>query len=136
MKNVLSMAVALMILIFSTQVQAKDFEVDYGDSKLYTQREMDNCISMIDEHLTSLNCTLINVRYAGDGISKKELERNGIDYSKNYENFIIFYADFQSPPDPHDGKPTAWTYDKLYKDYNFIFGFDKNDGWQLVNYGY
>lgn len=136
MKNFFAMAFALVILIFSTQAQAADFKVDYGDSKLFTQREMDNCIVMIEEHLNNLKCTLKSVRYAGDEISKKELERNGIDYSKNYESFIVFYADFQAPKDPQDGQPTAWKYDKLYKDYNFIFGFDENDGWQLVNYGY
>lgn len=137
MKNVFAVAFAFMILICSTQVYASDFSVDYGDSKMFTVREMDNCIVKIEEHLNNNNCTLLSVRYAGDDISKKELERNGIDYSKNYESFIVFITDFKSPPDPHNGQPTAWRYDSVYKDYNFIFGFDKEAGeWKLVNYGY
>lgn len=144
MKKIFSMAFALMMLVFATPAQAADFSVDYGDSKVFTYREIDNCIAVINERLTEMGCTLKNVRYVGDEISNSkenikymnELAK-GNKFKKKFTQCMMFKTDFQSPPDPHDGKPTAWNYDSEYKDYEWYFGFYEVDGeWKLMTWGY
>ena len=146
MKSFLAMAFAFMILTFSTQVYAEDISVDYGDSNVFTKREMDCCIDLIEKELNDWSCKLKSVRYVGDAVSNSaenikyvnELAQgNKNNFDKKFTNCLLFKTDFQSPPDPHDGKPTAWRYDSEYKDYEWYFGFYEVDGeWKLLGWGY
>lgn len=144
MQKIFAMTLAFVILIFSSQVKAADVSVDYGNSKIFTARDMNYCIYVIQKILDEWGCTLKNVRYVGDEISNSaenikyvnELAA-GHKFSKKFSKCLIFETDFISPPDPHDGKITAWNYDSEYKNYVWYFGFYEVDGrWKLLSNGY
>ena len=144
MKKVCAMMLAFLILIFSAQVQAADVKVDYGNSKIFTKRDMNYCIYVIQKNLNDWGCTLLNVRYVGDEFSNStenikymnELAESH-KFTKKFTKCMVFKTDFISPPDPHDGKITSWNYDTKYSDYEWYFGFYKVDGkWKLMSMGY
>jgi len=144
MKKVCAMMLAFVIFIFSAQVQAAAVKVDYGDSKIFTKREIDNCVSVIEKNLNEWGCTLLGVKYVGDEISNSaenikymnELA-DGKNFEKKFTKCMFFKTDFMSPKDPHDGKITAWNYDTKYSDYGWYFGFYEVDGeWKLMSMGY
>ena len=144
MKKIFAMMLALVILIFSSQVQAADVSIDYGKSKIFTRRDMNYCIYVIQKNLNEWGCTLKSVRYVGDEISNSEKNIKYLNelaesrkFKKKFSKCLVFETDFISPPDPHDGKITAWNYDSEYTNYTWYFGFYKVDGkWKLLTSGY
>lgn len=144
MKNFFAVTLAFAILIFSSQVQAAVVTIDYGDSKTFTKREINSCITTIQEELERWNCTLLRVRYVGDEISNSKENISYLNELAESRNFkpefcacLVFQTDFMSPPDPHDGKITAWDYDTEYKDFTWYFGFYQPTGeWKLLTSGY
>lgn len=144
MKKFSVMMLALMILIFSSQVKAADVLVEYGNSNIFTKREMNYCIYKIQKNLNEWGCKLLRVRYVGDEISNSaenikymnELAK-GKNFGKKFTKCMVFKTDFMSPPDPHDGKITAWNYDSEYTNYEWFFGFyEVNGKWKLMTMGY
>ena len=144
MKKFCAMMLAFAILIFSSQVKAADVSVDYGNSKIFTWRDMNYCIYVIQKNLTKWGCTLKNVRYIGDEISNSEENIKYLNelaeshkFSKRFTKCLVFETDFISPHDPHDGTITAWNYDSEYNNYVWYFGFYEVDGkWKLLSNGY
>ena len=144
MKKICAMILAAVILIFSSQVQAADVKVDYGNSNIFTRREMNYCIYKIQKNLNEWGCTLKNIRYVGDEISNSDENikyvndlAKGHKFQRKFTKCLVFETDFISPPDPHDGKITAWNYDSEYKNYVWYFGFYEVDGkWKLLSMGY
>ena len=143
-KKFFMLSAALLVLIFSSQANAENFKIDYGESKIFSKADMDFCIEIINEQLKRSGCTLHVVRYVGD---KKSNSRENIKYlnslaesrnfKKKFSKCLLFETEYLSPPDPHDGKPTAWNYDTEYKNYMWYFGFYKIDGeWKLLTSGY
>ena len=144
MKKFFALTLAFAILIFSSQVKAADVSVDYGNSKIFTWRDMNYCIYVIQKNLTKWGCTLKNVRYIGDEISNSEENIKYLNelakshkFSKRFTKCLVFETDFISPPEPHDGTITAWNYDSEYNNYVWYFGFYEVDGkWKLLSNGY
>lgn len=141
MKKIFLFGFALVIFIFSAKVQAADFKIDYGTSKIFSQAEMDFCIEIIKNNLESSGCTIRNIRYAGDNFNSHENITylndlaKGHGFTKNFIKCMVFYSDYKSPPD--DGKISAWNYDSEYKDWQWWFGFYEVDGeWKLLTSGY
>lgn len=95
----------------------------------------------ITQKLHEMNCTPLNIRYSGialddaGNVSYMNRLADGYGFDKNFTACMVFYSDFHSPPDPHDGKPTAWNYDSDYKDYTWYFGLYKGE-WILMTWGY
>ncbi|MBQ7476487.1 MAG: hypothetical protein IJT06_03740 [Selenomonadaceae bacterium] len=144
MKKFFVAVLAFSILIFSASAQAKYIQVDYGDSKIFTRCEIATCMEIIEKNLNEWGCTLKSVRYVGDEISNtkenikylNELAESR-NFQKKFSKCLLFETDFISPPDPHDGKITAWNYDSEYKNYGWYFGFYEVDGeWKLLTSGY
>ena len=140
-KNFLAVIFGFLILFFTESANAENFSVDYGESKIFSQADMDFCIEIIKSKLESSGCTIRNVRYAGDNFNSHKnrkylnslAESRG--FQKKFVKCMVFYSDFKSPPD--DGKISAWNYDSEYKDWNWYFGFYKVDGeWKLLTEGY
>ena len=140
-KKFLAVIFGFLILIFTESANAENFSVDYGESKIFSQADMDFCIEIIKSKLESSGCTIRNVRYAGDNFNSHKnrkylnslAESRG--FQKKFVKCMVFYSDFKSPPD--DGKISAWNYDSEYKDWNWYFGFYKVDGeWKLLTEGY
>ena len=143
MKKIFLTICLTVILIFSAKVQAADFnfEIDYGQSKIFSQAEMDFCIEIIRSKLEPSGCKIRNVRYAGDEFNSHKNRKylnslaEGHGLKKKFTKCMLFYSDFKSPPD--DGKISAWNYDSEYKDWQWWFGFYKIDGeWKLLTEGH
>ncbi len=139
--------VAALIFIFSAgNVFAQtnenpEVKIDYGNSKIFSRAEMDFCIDIIKYELKRSGCTLHSVRYAGDKFDshKNRTYLNSLaksrGFKKKFRKCMVFYSDYRSPPD--DGKISAWNYDSEYTDWQWWFGFYKEDGeWKLLTSGY
>lgn len=143
-RNLSFMGVAFLVLIFSSQVEAADVKIDYGNSKVFSKADMDFCIEVIKKQLEENGCTLHSVTYVGDekSNSKENIKymnslAEGNNFKKKFSKCLFLKTDFLSPKDPKDGKVTAWRYDTEYKDYDWYFGFYEVDGeWKLLTFGY
>ena len=144
MKKFCAIITVFAIFIFSNSVNAADVSIDYGNSKIFGKRDMNYCIYVIQKNLNEWGCTLKNVRYVGDKISNSDENIKYVNdlaqshkFAKKFTKCLVFETDFISPPDPHDGKITAWNYDSEYKNYVWYFGFYEVDGkWKLLSMGY
>lgn len=98
-------------------------------------------VETINQRLKEWNCTPLKIWFSEIPLDDPEnvaymnklADSRGFD--KNFTACMVFYSDFRSPPDPHDGKITAWNYDSDYKDYTWYFGL-YNGEWILMSNGY
>ena len=124
-------ALTVMLLFSCAQVQAK--EISSADATF--------AVETINQRLREWNCTPLRIQFSGIALDEPEnvayMNRlaDGYGFDKNFTACMVFYSDFRSPPDPHDGKITAWNYDSDYKNYTWYFGL-YNDQWILMTNGY
>ena len=131
MKKFFAITAAVVLLMFCAQVDAA--EISSADATC--------AVETINQRLREWNCTPLKIWNSGIALDDAEnvaymnqlADSRGFD--KNFTACMIFYTDFKSPPDPHDGKVTAWNYDSVYKNYSWYFGL--YDGkWILMTNGY
>ncbi len=109
MKKLLAVSLTIMILGTlggcgkqDTQEPPK-VEIDYGNSELYTQEDMDAAIQVIEaEFATWEGCELHSLAYGGDAAcSDENIEwLNGLEMKEQTEPFtqcILFSSSFHSP---------------------------------------
>lgn len=127
------LAVTIMtFMTFATQV----------DAARLTQRDATFAFDAITQKLTWWNCTPLKIWYSGialddaDNVKYMNELAQSHGYHKKFSACMIFYSDFISPPDPHDGKVTAWNYDSEYKNYSWYFGLYDDGEWKLLTFGY
>ena len=131
MKKFFAATLIFAVMIFCAQAQAR--EISSADSTF--------AFETINQRLKEWNCTPIKIWFSGIPLDDREnvayMNRlaDGYGFDKNFTACMIFYSDFKSPPDPHDGKVTAWNYDSVYKDYSWYFGL-YNGEWILMTNGY
>ena len=113
----------------------EDFQIDYGNSSLFTYREMDRAIEKIlEEFNTWEGCEMHSIRFAGDDCSNKEnldwlnFLREGHDFTQ----CIGFMSDFHSPKEAYG----AWEADIEYRDWQWWLGSTDDGDWELVTWGY
>ena len=123
-------ATLIVLLIFSAQVEA----ISYEDST--------SAIETINQKLREWKCTPLRIQYGGDELNNAENIKymnelaEGQGFEKKFSACMVFYTDFISPTDPHDGKITAWNYDSEYKNYSWYFGLYEDGKWKLMTSGY
>ena len=123
MKKLLAVSLTIMILGTlggcgkqDTQEPPK-VEIDYGNSELYTQEDMDAAIQVIEaEFATWEGCELHSLAYGGDAAcSDENIEwLNGLEMKEQTEPFtqcILFSSSFHSPVEQRD----AWNADTEYE---------------------
>lgn len=131
MKKFFALTAVLAIFLFSAQVQAREL----------TAEDENFAKETINRELSDWKCTPIKIWFSGIPLDDAENVKymNELASGKNLEPkftaCMIFYSDFKSPPDPHDGKPTAWNYDHEYKNYSWCFGLYEGK-WILMTNGY
>ena len=121
-------AMLIVLLIMTAQVEA----ISYEDSTF--------AIDTINQKLREWKCTPLRIQYGGDELNNAEniaymnelAEGHG--FEKKFTACMVFYTDFQSPPD--DGKISAWNYDSDYKNYSWYFGLYEDGEWKLMTWGY
>lgn len=131
MKKIFATILAVGLIFLSAQAHAK--EISSEDATF--------AVETINQRLKDWKCTPLKIWYSEIPLDDAENVKymNELASGKNLEPkftaCMVFYSNFMSPPDPHDGKPTAWTYDKEYKDYNWYFGLYEGK-WILMTNGY
>ena len=119
-------------------VNETDVNVDYGDSKLYKQEELEEAAVQVKCQFASWDgCELHSLRYAGDECnSEKNIKWvNELNKDGKYTQVAEFLLDFHSPS-AEKAEQTAWNPDEEYKDYQFWLAKTKDSGWEVVSWGY
>ncbi|MBR1646737.1 MAG: hypothetical protein IJ685_08170 [Selenomonadaceae bacterium] len=105
--------ILFVLMIFCPQAQAR--EISSADSTF--------AIETINNELRKWNCTPLKIWFSkiplddAENVAYMNQLADGYGFDKRFTACMVFYSDFKSPPDPHDGKPTAWNYDSEYKNY-------------------
>ncbi len=110
-------------------------DVEYGESKLFTEKSMDRAIDMIlEEFNTWEGCKMHSIRFAGDECNSEEnLEwLNSLDSGHQFTECIEFVSEFHSPLEQID----AWEPDTEYTGWQWWLGAEADGDWELVTWGY
>lgn len=116
---------------------APEVSYDYGDSKLYMRADLEEAAIQVKcEFAKFAGCELHSLRYAGDGCSTEDNLKwmNELDEGKNYTQVVEILTDFHSPVT--EDKPSAWSLDTEYTDYQWWLARTDDGGWQLLTNGY
>jgi hypothetical protein len=135
---------ALLALVLAACGQADDppaYDVDYGNSSLYTQKELEEAVLLIQmEFATWDGCEMHGIRYGGDETCTQEnLDwLNELSESREQElqftQCAMFLSDFHSPVEEHEAD--AWNHDYEYTDWQWWLGRTAEGQWVLMTWGY
>ncbi|MGT2906564.1 hypothetical protein [Streptococcus dentiloxodontae] len=136
---------ALYFFVFGQPGDTSHVNINYGHSRLYSQKERKAAAKVILRKFASFeNCQLEKLSYTSDEQSKEELAsrkegdakryQEGYDKkdnSKTYDDCIVFTSSFTTGSDPDPGfSPndhyTAWSWTLVRK---------KGGQWHLISYG-
>lgn len=110
-------------------------KVELGDSALYTQAELADAVSKIEEKFADFDgCELHSIRYAGDESCTAENLRwmNELGPDGNYVQVAEFLSDFHSPA----AQIGAWEADTEYVDWQWWLARSEGGAWELLTWGY
>lgn len=110
-------------------------DVDYGESKLFTEKSMDRAIDMIlEEFNTWQGCEMHSIRFAGDECNSEENLKwlNSLDSEHEFTECIEFISEFHSPLE----QIGAWEPDTEYTGWQWWLGAEADGDWELVTWGY
>ena len=109
--------------------------IDFGDSELYTQAELEDAVEKIKTEFAAWeDCELHSIRYAGDESCTEENLKwmNELNADGNYTQVAEFLMDFHSPVE----QIGAWEPDTEYTDYQWWLARSSDGGWNIVTFGY
>ena len=121
--------------MLGTLGEERPFDVDYGSSYLFTEREMDRAIGMIMEEFDKWEgCEMHKIRFAGDANSSRRNTRwlNSLVGDRRFTGCIAFLSDFHSPVE----QTGSWEPDTEYSDWQWWLGCTEGGDWELVTWGY
>lgn len=119
--------------------ETSNITVDYGDSVVYTEQDMDDAIKVIEEMIGSWEgCELHSISYSSDDVCTDEKNLSWMnDLEKANDNdlaftqCIMFDSSFGSPKEGGG----AWEPDT---EYTWSWWLARSDGgeWKLMTWGY
>lgn len=114
----------------------KDVTVDYGESSIYSEEDIDMAVPVIGEKVTGFpgkgKCELISVSFRDDNYSQSRLDDcNEIEPESNYTRSLVLYAHFKAPEE--GGGP--WIAGREYE-WPFCLARVDDGDWNLVCYGF
>ena len=122
-----------------TSTAAADFEIDYGQSKLYDQADMDAAIDVIMAEFNTWNgCTMQRVFFTDDETCTEALSYcNDMreEGAPEFDEAIVFKCDYHSPS-AEEAEGTAWEPDTDYEDWEWYLARTDGGEWQLLTFGY
>ena len=134
---------AAVISIFSLtgcgSAKAPEVKIDYGESAIYSQEEMDAAIRLIQEEFSTWEgCELHSIAYSSDDECSAEnlswmndLEEAN-DAKETFTQCIMFTSEFHSPKKGGG----AWTPDQEYTDWQWWLARPDGGQWKLMTWGY
>ncbi|MDO4555033.1 MAG: hypothetical protein Q4B70_07820 [Lachnospiraceae bacterium] len=114
-------------------------KVDYGDSEVYSEGDMEEAIGVIlEEFRTWEGCELHKIAYSSDDSNNSEsiawlndlVEGEGLE--GDFTECIMFTSEFHSPKEDSG----AWNPDEEYTGYEWWLARTDGGEWNLVAWGY
>ena len=118
---------------------ASEAEINYGDSSIYSEEDMNEAIKLIREEFdTWEGCELHSISYSSDDECSAEniawlnelASANGIE--ENFTQCIMFKSNFHSPKNDSG----AWNPEKEYTDWQWWLARSEGGEWKLLTWGY
>lgn len=102
------------------------------DSEMYSQEDINSAIDIIKKEFESdwKGCTLTEIYYAGDDISK---DYQDVADRNNADEVIVLLSSFDVDSSGGDGSLNA---DSTYNNWNWILVRTNGGQWQHVDHGY
>ena len=148
MKKATSLLLILALVLASLSLggcgkaeQGPDYAIDYGQSQIFTRKELEKAVPLIQEVLDTWDgCRIHSLRYAGDEACTEEnlswlnelAEAQGKEME--FTRCACFLCDFRSPAD--ESKAGAWNPDYEYTDWSWWLGCTAKGEWALLTWGY
>lgn len=117
-----------------------DVKIDYGNSSVYSQEDMDAAVRRIEEEFGTWDgCELHSITYSSDEVCNtsdniawmNELEAAN-DAEETFTQCIMFTSEFHSPKEGGG----AWEADKEYTAWQWWLGRSDGGEWKLMTWGY
>lgn len=126
-------------LVGCRKEEAPELVIEYGESSLYTQEDMNEAIRLIiKEFYTWDDCELHSISYVSDSKCNpenvawmNELEAAN-DAKETFTQCIMFESDFRSPKNGGG----AWNADTEYTDWEWWLARSEGGEWKLMTWGY
>ena len=136
MKKVICMLLALLVCAFSLSACANEaFIKNYGTSELYTRSDMNAAVRVLMHNFHNWEdrgCRMIEVKYAGDAESEKNLDYcNSITPGAPYDACIVFVTAFRTP-----AHTAALNPNDFYTGYTWCLARTGIGAWKVVACGY
>lgn len=121
---------------FLGKAKSADLKIDYGKSEIYSNRDLEDAVIQLKCKFANYEgCELQSIRYAGDeAVNDKNLKWvNKLNPEAKYIDVVEFFTDFKTPDDTK-GKTLEPNHE--YNDYQWWLARTKDDGWEVVSFGY
>lgn len=121
---------------FLGKAKSADLKIDYGKSEIYSNRDLEDAVIQLKCKFANYEgCELRSIRYAGDeAVNDKNLKWvNKLNPEAKYIDVVEFFTDFKTPDDTK-GKTLEPNHE--YNDYQWWLARTKDDGWEVVSFGY
>ena len=116
-----------------------DYEVDYGESEVYSQEDMDAAIAVIMAEFGGWEgCTMRSISFTDDVLCEEDLDYvNELreEGAPEFTQAIVFSSNFHSPSE-EQSEGTAWEPDTDYDGWTWHLGRTDGGDWQLMTWGY
>ena len=128
-----ALVLALLLSLAGCAGNLDSVTVDYGDSAVHTQEEIDQAVRVVKDTFRTFNgCTLHSLSYAGDERAQAELDYyNAALENAAYISCIVLNSSFHSPKKGGGASEpdTEYTWD-------WILAKESGGDWILIAYGY
>lgn len=133
MMRLLAFVMALMLVTVPLTSLRDKPRVDYGESELYSDRDVDRAVRTVMETFdTWRGCRMYSLEYAGDGRCLSEVEYcNSLADGADFDQCMVLESVFRSPV--RGGG--AWEANRIYT-WSFILAREGNGPWVLLTWGY
>lgn len=137
---VLPFLLSLALLLSACGGNVAEVSIDYGDSQLYTQEDMDAAIALIKREFRGwTGCELHSISYAGDECQTaanvewmNQLKEGQSSGGPEFTQVIEFVSDFHSPKQDAG----VWNPDQEYTGWQWWLARSEGGKWQLLTWGY
>lgn len=126
-------AVIVTIVVMGIGLSLKSASIDYGNSEMYSQQDMDAAIKLItDEFYSWDGCKLYSISYTSDSLCQRELDycNTLADEGVSYTECMVFRTHFRSPIFGGGG----WNENTVY-DWSWYLARTQNGEWELLTWG-
>ncbi|HOU10505.1 MAG TPA: hypothetical protein PL044_00510 [Clostridiales bacterium] len=138
MKKALAVVAAVFLFMLCGCRPSSDMNrvsINYGQSQMYSQKDMDAAISVIKKEFSSWDgCVLHSIAFTSDSVCADNVEYcNSLREGAGFDECIVFESSFHSPRYAGGG---GFTPDQEYRGWSWYLARKDNGAWQLLTWGY